>query len=100
MINEIKVNTTRLGTDAEKVNDYMRKIETAVNKIEESMKRIDGKWDGDASKAFNTAMKNDIKEIKEIIKNLEEIYNYESNAKKKYEICEGKVADLVAQIKV
>ena len=79
MINEIKVNTTRLGNDAEKVKEYIDNIEKARKQIQTRASNINSMWDGQASEAFQKAIKSDLKELKEIIKNLKQVYDYETN---------------------
>lgn len=100
MIDEIKVNTTRLRTDAEKVNKYISNIEASKKALQECLVKLDKMWDGEASEAFKKAMAKDILELEAMIENLKEIYKYETNAKNKYDTCEGRVAELIAQIKV
>lgn len=46
------------------------------------------------------AFENDMQIAQEIIATLQVIQKYEANAKKEYEACERKVADLVASIRV
>lgn len=96
----IKVNTVRLGNDADKV----RKCISTMNKQMESMKaqiaQLDAMWDGPSSDAFKMAFHDDMKALSIVLKNLEKIHQYETTAKKKYDSCEKKVADIVAGIHV
>lgn len=100
MANEIKVNTKRLKDDADKIDGYIKKIETAMKNMKTSVKELDQMWDGTSSEAFKLAINGDINELDAMIKNLKAIYSFETNAKQKYDTCETKVAELVAGIKV
>ncbi|MGN0290473.1 MAG: WXG100 family type VII secretion target [Lachnospiraceae bacterium] len=100
MADHIKVNTTRLQKDSEKVNKYVSNMEKEISKMKDSVSQLDKMWDGESSTAFKKAFNDDMNAMATIIKNLKGVYSYESNAKKKYESCETKVASLISEIRV
>lgn len=100
MANCIRVNTSRLGSDAERVQSCIRDMKSEMSKMKTSVKQLDSMWDGSSSEAFKKAFNDDVAALGVIIKNLESVHNFEVNAKKKYESCEAKVNELVSGIKI
>lgn len=100
MADKIKVNTTRLGTDAESVKSNIQKIKKSMEDMKKDVTQLDSMWDGPTSEAFKKAFQDDMNALNTIIKNLEQIYNFETTAKSKYESCERQVASKVSGIRV
>lgn len=96
----IKINTSSLNRDAGRIQNYINKIKSEMNKMKSSVSEMDRMWDGPGSEAFKKAFQDDVKDMETILKNLEEVYKYEVNAKKEYESCESKVHELVAGIRI
>lgn len=100
MADRIKINTSRLGTDAQRVSGCIRNLSKEMENMKNSIAQLDRMWDGPGSEAFKQAFETDRRAFEEIIKNLESIHDYETNAKVQYEKCEQAVYALVAEIKV
>lgn len=99
-VEKINVNTNRLSKTAEKVNNDIRDMSTELLNMEQSVKELDAMWDGESSEAFKAAFHRDIQLANQMIVNLNDIYQYEQNAKTEYEKCEQKVAQLIEEIMV
>ena len=100
MADIIKVNTRRLGTDADEFRNNIRDIESHIASLRTHSSVLDGMWDGPSSEAFKLSFASDITALEAIVSTLKGINNYEDNAKTKYDRCEQEVSALVNQIRV
>lgn len=100
MSNQMKINTSSLSRDAGQVDMYIRKMKSEMGKMKSSVADMDRMWDGPGSEAFKKAFQDDMNDLETIIRNLEQAYKYEVNAKKQYESCENKVHELVSGIRI
>ena len=96
----IKTNTARLGQDAETVSGMLQSIRRELNAMKESVAQLDGMWDGPGSEAFKSVFRDDMNAMETVLKNLDSLHAYETNAKAKYEECERKAGGIVAGIRV
>lgn len=99
-VEHIKINTNRLHQDTQKVEGYIQKMKKELTNMQNSVNAMNSMWEGSSKKVFVKAFENDMQIAQEIIATLQVIQKYEANAKKEYEACERKVADLVASIRV
>ena len=100
MANKIKVDTKRLGTDADKVRQAIAGMKTDLQKMQAQALILDAMWDGPASDAFKQSFRDDAKALSQIITKLENMHQFEVKAKKQYEKCENSVAQTVKGIRV
>ncbi len=100
MIDKIRIDTVRLGTDADRADGYIKNISREISNMKNSVSQLDSMWDGPASDAFKKAFADDMNAAAAIMKNLESLHTYETNAKAEYEKCERRVSSLVSEIKV
>ena len=100
MATKIKINTNRLQSDAEQVNNCIAQMKAEMEKMQESVTRMDQMWDGDGSEAFKAAFASDMKMLSSMIQNLKKVYQFEQTAKSKYNSCEQKVAEMIHNIRV
>lgn len=100
MANILRVNTTRLGRDADKVQKYINSMKKSSETLRTQSTSLDKMWDGPSSDAFKKAFHDDLKLMTTILNNLEKINRYENTAKKKYEDCEKKVDSIISSIKI
>ncbi len=100
MADRIRINTERLGTDAGRVQGYIRSIEKEMAGMKQSVAVLETMWEGPGRNAFHQAWKEDMEIVAEAVRSLEEIYTYNTNAKKQYENCDRKVAALIADIRI
>ncbi len=100
MVSKIRINTNRLKTDAERMNGYIKEIKKEIEDMKRSVSELDAMWDGTSSEAFKKAFLDDMNAIANVIKNLEGIHAYETNAKTEYENCEKSVFSLISEIKI
>lgn len=99
-MNEIKINTTRLGTDAAQVLSLINNMERQLNNMKSNVDQLNGMWEGPAKQAFTQAFENDRSFAEAILKELKSLQGFETQAKDKYEKCEQQVSSLVDSIKI
>lgn len=100
MANEIKVSTTRLGNDANQVNNLIHSMEKEFNGMKANVDQLNNMWEGLSKKAFMKAFNDDIRAFEGVIKELKALQNFETQAKSKYEQCEKQIAGLIESIRV
>lgn len=100
MANDIKINTTRLGSDADQIGNHISNMEKQINSMKSSIDQLMSTWEGSAKSAFYQAFEDDRVAAMEIIKELKSLHSLECQAKTKYENCESQVSSLVDSIKI
>ena len=100
MSDYIKVNTGAINRDAGTMEESIQRIRKRAASLKEAMQQLDEMWDGPSSEAFKASFQADREALEGIIKGLDEIHRYATEAKNKYDSCEGKVAGLISQIRV
>lgn len=93
-----KVNTSRLNSDAGNVHATATQINKQLAALQQRVTELDAMWDGPSHQAFHQAFMDDLTALSTMIANLEKLYQYEVNAKEKYETCENRVINEVNQI--
>ena len=100
MADKIRINTNRLGTDAESIKRYIDNLANEVENMQNSVQALKKMWEGPSCQAFYKAFQDDMHAMETVIKNLKSIWTYDTNAKKEYENCERKVSSMIADIRV
>lgn len=100
MADTIRINTDRLGIDAERIRGMIQSITKGMDEIRQSAAALETMWEGAGSDAFNKTFWDDMQTVAAAVQEMEQIYDYDANAKKQYEQCERKVASLIAEIRV
>ena len=98
-IEHIKTNTARMSKDLEQMHSIIEKMKGDLNSLIQSSTELDEMWDGPSSEAFKAVFQQDINALSSVLKNLESIYNYTSNAKTEYERCDEAVKNALEAIK-
>ena len=99
-ITKIKVNTNKLQKTATDMENALKHINKKSNQMQSDVKALNGMWEGDANQAFNQTFQDDITALQQVCDNIQKVINYENTAKKEYNSCEQKVAELVDKITV
>ncbi|MCM1159234.1 MAG: WXG100 family type VII secretion target [Bacteroidales bacterium] len=99
-VSKIKVNTGSLKKDTDSIENHLKNIKSQIKQMKADVKELDSMWDGEANDAFNAAFQSDLNDLDTVCNNIQGIIDYEKNAKKEYDSCEVKVADLVKSITV
>lgn len=100
MAEKIKVNTNRLGTDADSVRTNILKMKQSMKSLKEEAAKLNGMWSGATNDTFKKAFEDDVNALNTMLSNLDKIYSFETNAKTKYETCEKKVTSLASGMRV
>jgi WXG100 family type VII secretion target len=99
-MNEIKINTARLGTDAAQVISLINDMDNRIKNMKAHIDQLNGMWDGPAKQAFVQVFEDDRAAAEDVIKELKSLHGFETQAKEKYDKCEQQVAALVDAIKI
>lgn len=99
-INEIKVNTGKLKSDAEQVGNCIKEMEKQLEKLAATIAELNKMWEGPTKTVFTAVVENDRKAALEVVKEVKSLYDYETMAKNKYNECEKKIEDIIASIRV
>ena len=99
MANKIKINTTRLNTDANEIASRITSLKKEMEAMKQSVNQLNNMWTGEAKNAFVNAFNDDMNALTTLINNINSIHTFESNAKTKYENCEKQVQELVNSMK-
>ena len=99
MADKIKINTTRLNTDATEIAARIASLKKEMAAMKDSVNQMNNMWTGQAKNAFVKAFNDDMNALNTMIGNIESIHRFETNAKTKYENCERQVEQLVNSIK-
>lgn len=99
MADTIRIHTDRLGTDAGRIYGYIENIAAQMEDMKQSVTALERMWEGSGKEAFHKAFSDDMRAVDQAVKSLKEVYDYDTNAKTKYEQCNRKVASMIADIK-
>lgn len=98
--NKIRVNTESLKQTQQSLQEKLKGIQTAIEKVSADIGVLNSKWSGDAHDAFVQSVESDIQFLTSVCEQIQGIIDYEGNAVKEYNKCEQQVADLIAQIRI
>lgn len=99
-INEIKVNTGRLKTDADQVGECIKAMEKQLENLAATIADLNKMWEGPTKMVFTSVVENDRKAALAVVKELKSVHDYEMMAKNRYNECEKKIEDIIASIRV
>jgi WXG100 family type VII secretion target len=99
-MNELKVSTTRLNSDADQIYSLIQSMEKELKNMKNSVNQMNQMWEGVTKKAFVTAFESDQQAAADVIKELKSFQKYEVEAKNKYEQCEKQITELLKEIRV
>ena len=100
MAKTIRINTTRLRTDAEHVDKDIKRMSSLLKSMRAHATELDRMWDGPGSVAFKKSFHDDINKVEVTLMNLRGLYQYEVTAKKTYEKCGQQVDQIISSIRV
>lgn len=96
---DFKVNTRKLKSDAEVIHNYTAQIEHELAGLTDDLTEIGRVWGGSASATFKKIFTEDLTALTIMLFNMEKIYRYAGLAKSKYEKCESHIAGVISDIK-
>ena len=100
MADRIRVNTDRLRNTADTVNSLLSVTKNEIQKIVDSVNRMNSMWEWEANAAFNSSFKQDLTDLQTMCDEIAAIISFEDNACKEYTKCEQNVSELIAQIQI
>jgi len=96
---DFKVSTRKLKSDAEVIYNYTAQIEHDLGGLTDDIADVGRIWSGSASGTFKKIFMEDLAELTLMVFNLEKIYRYAGLAKSKYEKCETHVEEVISDMK-
>lgn len=99
MADRIRVNTDRLGTDAERIQGCIEAVVREIDEMKQSAAALERMWEGSGREAFYRTFREDMQAAENAVAGLKEICAYDTNAKQQYEQRERRIADLIADIR-
>ena len=99
-MDKIRVNTGSLGRTQSNVTNIASGLEKELAAMQSSVARMNSMWSGEANQSFNQAFMDDINFLKSICSQIRKLAGYEGDARREYDSCEQKVAQLIAEIRV
>ena len=100
MADRVRVNTSSLSRTRESVSSQVNKIRTQITALYQDVDQLNGMWEGDAHAVFDAKFKADIRYLESLMKSLDGIVSFETNAEKEYNTCESKVGSLISDIQI
>ncbi len=100
MAKVIKVNSVRLGSDAQKIQEDLNRINKRIDVLESKIIELDAMWDGESSEAFKQIFHTDLEELKSEFQSLNKLAMLQNVAKKNYETADRNVSDIISKIKI
>lgn len=93
-----KVDTDRLGIDANNMMDDIRCIMSDIEDINSQVNTLGKMWKGEANQALTESFNQAHGWMLEVLKSYEKIINTLMEDKEKYDICDRNVTDVVSKI--
>lgn len=100
MADKIKIHTGRLGSDADRMQSSIRRVEKKIDEMQSSVASLQQMWEGPGSQAFHRVFLEDLRAMGAVVDDLKSAYAYDINAKVEYESCEKKISSLIADLKI
>ncbi len=100
MADLIRVNTSRIGADAESLGRYTQSLRENLAKLFDGIQSLNSMWEGDAHNEFVRSAADDKERMDNLIQKMDEIKLKFDEAKQEYEKCESTVANEVASIQI
>ena len=96
----IEVNTSTLRADVTEIEGEIKKINTQIDALTQTLHELSDMWDGPAKQAFVTAVQDDINTLKSLVQAISGFTNKTSQARTEYEKCENAVGQIVSSLRV
>ena len=96
----IEVNTNILRSDLSAIEEEIHSINSLADRLVQTLRDLEGMWDGNAKQAFSAAVNDDIVRLRELSKAIGRFTEKVSEARREYDTCENEVSQIVASIRV
>ncbi len=100
MEDKIRIDTGRLGMDAESVDQCIQNIQTEMENMKLGVAEMNQMWEGPSKEEFNRTFLTDMEAVSVMIRNLQMVYTYETTAVTEYVTCERDVASMIEEIRI
>ena len=98
MADKIKVNTTRLKRDSERIKRCIDNMDKKADSLKAQVIALNKTWEAPSSDLFKANFLRDVSNLEALLKSLQVVYKYEDNAQKQYERNEKKVEGIVSSL--
>ncbi len=99
-VNMIQADTNYLSNTINDLNTGLKNLRNLIDEIYQEMKELDSMWDGPANAEFNVQFENDRQDFLSVCKEIQKYIEKVDYAKREYNNCESRVADIVNAIRV
>lgn len=99
-IQEIAINTDKLGRDIENLRNVLWQLKKDETKMVQEIQELNAMWSGTANQAFNVQFQADCQSFESLCKTIEEMIQALETAKRDYEKCDNQVNSIVSAIRI
>lgn len=96
----IEVNTTTLRSDVSTIEEELKGLRACCESLEAALATLLTKWEGNSARAFDQAVRDDVRRLRELEKMVRSLTTQTSTARSEYDKCENAVSQIVASIRV
>lgn len=97
---EIKINTTLLDKDKNKIELEIIKVKNSMKDMNDSIKELDTMWEGKTKDEFVKQFKKDYETFMVICNAMDDFVDSLDNASLEYTNCENKTSNIVTSIQI
>lgn len=96
----LKVDTKKLGDDALTMNGYIKELKAQKDKITRYVIALAGMWEGVAHDTYVANFEKELKNFDTAIANMDKVHTFETTSVTTYDKCEADVNKLIDGITV
>ena len=96
---EITVDTGYLNTEITEMRDALAKVRNGMNNVYNQVAELDTMWTGPANDEFNRQFNKDKSMLEELCNIIDQIISSMDNSRHEYDICEGDVRQIIAELR-
>lgn len=96
----IEVNTTTLRSDVSTIEEELKGLRACYESLEAALATLLTKWEGNSARAFDQAVRDDVRRLRELEKTVRSLTTRTSTARSEYDKCENAVSQIVSSIRV
>lgn len=100
MLQEIAIDTNKLGNDTEQLKMVLAQLKTEQSKMIQEIQELNRMWKGKANQQFTEQFRLDCQSFENLCHAIDEMIQALENAKMEYEQCDNKVNGLICAIKI
>lgn len=96
----IAVNTNTLRSDVSSIEEELKGLRDCCESLEAALATLLTKWEGNSARAFDQAVRDDVRRLRELEKAVRSLTTRTGTARTEYDKCENMVSQIVSSIRV